>query len=263
MKRKNKRTFLTLGIVVILLIGFFTPSIQSVLGKNDKPKKPKKKAREINVLLEYIDNGHFASDTPIEGVAWTMYDGLGGVITSGITDATGMITFVVLLAYDQSGNGIHIEYKNSFRIFIKIMWQGTLISINNLVIGGALQTEEYISFNLSPTFLWEDLSNLPMGTVVDFYFGGLFFDSATINSAGQLDIVRVIAGTYTLESVFFTGLEMVVLVDQPTMQLSETFIISAQFKLVSSFWYKILGVFYFFTLILSFETLDSWIFVFW
>lgn len=68
---------------------------------------------------------HSPDDYPVEGIAWTMYDGLDVEITSGTTDALGMITFVVLMAYNQEGNGIHIEF----------MWQGTLVSINNLALG--------------------------------------------------------------------------------------------------------------------------------
>lgn len=186
-------------------------------------QKPQPKAKEINVLLEYADNAHFPVDTPIGGVAYTIYDGLDQVIVSGITDVNGMITFIVLEAYNQDGNGIHIEF----------MWQGTLFSINNLIAGEEVHIEELLSFSLAPTFLWEDLTSLPSGTIVDFYFEGVYFDSGIINSNGQIDIVRVIAGTYTLNSTFFSGIEMVVLIDQPTMALQETFIISAQFVRIS------------------------------
>ena len=224
-----KRTRTCLVLALIVLIGF-TPSLPYVFGKEkpdkpDKPKKPKK-ATEINVLLEYVDNSHFAPDTPIEGVAWTMYDGLGVEIASGVTLADGMISFIVLMAYDQTGDGIHVEF----------MWQGTLVSINNLVIGGELVLQECHSFLLSPTFLWQDgITPLPAGTVVEIWFDGMLLDTALISAIGEMDFNKVIAGTYTLESVFFSGLEMVVLIDQPSAQLLQTFIISAEFKLVSSF----------------------------
>lgn len=226
------------SILLLVMILLATAPLSVADKKPKKPKKPKK-AEEINTLLEYQDtaNGHYPDNTVIEGVAYTIYDGLNQVIVSGITDATGMITFIVLENYNQDGKGIHIEF----------IWQGVLISLNNLVVGGALHIEELNPFNLSPTFLWEDMSELPEGTVVDFYFEGVYFDSAIINSNGQLDIVQVIAGIYTLNSTFFSGLEMVVLVDHPSLQKAETFIISAQFILVSSI---IAGVFYFFNILL-------------
>jgi len=247
--RKFPKWIWILGLVI--LIGF-TPVLPIAFshphGKGKAKAKAKGKAKEINVLLEYIDNAHFSIDTPIEGVAYTIYDGLNQVIVSGITDVNGMISFIVFEAYNQDGNGIHIEYRNSIRIFIKIMWQGTLVSINNLIVGGELHIEELLAFMLSPTFLWEDLTTLPVGTVVDFYFEGMYFDSATINSIGQLDIVNVLAGTYMLNSTFFSGIEMVVLIDQPARQLAETFIISAQFKRISRFGNKT-GSFIFYFLI--------------
>lgn len=239
MNRKNKKAIIALGLVIVLFIGFSAPSISNVLGKNDKPKKPKKKAKEISVSLEYQDHVFHDPDVPIVGIAYNVYDGANILIGSGITtDSLGMMTFIVLMAYDETGLGIHIEYRNSFRIFIKIMWQGTLVSINNLAIGESRDIE-LDNFGFTFIFEWDDSSPI-VGDNIEVWQNGNLLDTKTTDASGFLNMNGIIDGTYTLISIggLFADIVYIASVNHSDTRFYETFTISAQFKRVSRFLVK-------------------------
>lgn len=195
--------------------------------------KPQPKAKEINVSLQYEDHYTHPNDYPVVGIDYIIYDGLNAIIGVGTTDALGMMTFVILEGYNQSGKGIHIEYKNSFRIFIKIMWQGTLISIDNLAIG-ELREVEVPFFNFQFTFLWDDMTPIA-NEQIEIWINGILVDTKTTSSTGDIVLQGVIDGVYTFVSVsgVFDDFTYTVLVDTPTISIIETIVISAQFVRIS------------------------------
>lgn len=221
-----KRTKICLVLALIVLIGF-TLSLGYVSGK-DKPNKPQKpkKATEINLSLLYTDHDFHPTNYAVEGVAYTIYDGLNNVIGSGITDATGMITFIVLMAYDQTGLGIHVVF----------FWQGEEISINNLVIG---ESSEVVlsNFAFTVTFEWDDSSPIA-GEYVEIWLNGFLVGTEMTDASGIIVMNGIVANyQYTFVSVggIFTNIVYTVLVDSPSNIVVEIFTISAQFKRVSRF----------------------------
>lgn len=165
---------------------------------------------------------HSPDDYPVEGIAWTMYDGLDVEITSGATDALGMITFAVLMAYNQEGKGIHIEF----------MWQGTLISINNLVSGDYVELlVPFVSGDL--VFRWEDLTLLD-NQQINVWFEGLDLGNIALNF-GASNNMKMMVGTYTFKCAEFEDVVFTLSADYATQIVAEDFIVIAKFELVSSF----------------------------
>lgn len=246
MNRKNKRTFLVLGLVVMVFIGL-TPSIQYVLGvkpdkpdKPDKPKKPKKKAKEIEVLLEYEYSVYYPSNMPVRNIQYTILDGNNVNIGSGITDATGMITFTILASYNQAnGKGIHIEF----------MWQGILVSLDNLESGSYLEImpsfETDIEFRLDGILL----TNQP----INVWFEGIDLGNVNLQNGAFTTSFRIMAGEYTFKCAEFEDIVYTLIADYSLSIVVEDFDVIAKFELVSSFLVNKTGSFIIFTLTLSFE----------
>ncbi len=221
----RKRIFLVL--VFIVLIGL-TPSLPYVFGKDkpdkpDKPHKPKK-AKEIEVLLEYEYSPYYPSNMPARNIPYIILDGNNVEIGSGITDATGMIAFAILASYNQgNGLGIHITF----------MWQGTLVSIDNLVSGAYIELiTPFVSRDL--VFRWEDLSLLD-SQQINIWFEGIDLGNVGLNF-GALNNMKMMVGTYTFKSVEFEDVIFVLSADYATQTVAEDFTVIAKFERVSRYW---------------------------
>lgn len=182
---------------------------------------PQPKVKKIEVSLEYIDSPYYPTDSPVIGISYTVFDGTDAILFTGITDATGMITFAILASYNQGGaKGIHIQF----------MWQGELYSINNLVSGSYV--EELTPFISDIDFYWE--GGIPLGSQsVQVYFEGVFLNNMNLN-VGNMNNYKMMVGTYTFKCVEFEDVVFVVTADSP-LNIQEEFTVIAKFKLISSF----------------------------
>ncbi len=221
----RKRIFLVL--VFIVLIGL-TPSLPYVFGKDkpdkpDKPHKPKK-VKEIEVLLEYEYSVYYPPNSPAMFIPYTILDGNNVNIGSGITDATGMITFAILTSYNQgNGKGIHIEF----------MWQGTLVSIDNLVSGAYIELlTPFVSGDI--VFRWEDLSLLD-NQLINAWFEGVDLTVVSLNF-GALTNFKMMVGTYTFKCAEFEDIIFVLSADYATQTVAEDFTVITKFERVSRYW---------------------------
>ena len=160
-----------------------------MLGRK-KPKKPKP-AKEINIFVNYKDSVIFGADYIVEGLEWTIEDGLHNLLASGTTDATGMITFAIKGSYDLSNYGIHLHYT----------WQSIPYELRNLEAGAyevGLDT-----FQLVSDMFWsDDLTPAQLGTV-EVWFGGANIVNVTLIGVdlNRLDYsVGLVSGTYTIKA---------------------------------------------------------------
>lgn len=192
-----------------------------VLGKEkDKPKKPKK-AKEIEVLLEYEYSVYYPTNMPVRNIPYTIFDGNNVNIGSGITDATGMITFAILGSYNQgNGKGIHIEFN----------YQGILVSLDNLVSGSYVEVITPflvdIEFRLDGTLLESQTINV--------WFEGIDLGNVNLLNGAFMNY-RMMAGDYVFKCVEFEDVIYTLIADYPSLTVVEDFDVIAKFKLISSF----------------------------
>ncbi len=231
----RKRSFWILGFIII--IGF-TPVLPIVFSHpHGKGKaKAKGKVKEISVFLDYTDSPMHTNDYPVVGIPYIVYDGLNAVIGDGTTDSLGMMTFIVLASYNQDDLGVHITF----------MWQGALVSIDNLV-GGAIRNVEVNDFDTTFTFLWEDLTPI-IGENVDMWFNGVKISGLLTNGAGSFSLNHLVDGVYTFKSAnaLFDDVNYTILVDTSVLEIFADIIVSAKFERISRYLVNKTGILFFY-----------------
>lgn len=181
--KKTKKCIL---VIVFLVFSVPIPTLLILLNVNPSP-------------VQQTTSGFFyyeGESIGVEGVSWTMYDGLDIELGSGITGSDGIASVLLLTTPNVSGDGIHIE----------VVWQGGIETLRNIEFG-TQDSKELYKFGMASELVWDHDSSLISSEDYIIYDNDTVVYSGTTSALGVISlshelmtgsfVITILDGTYS------------------------------------------------------------------